>query len=75
MATLIKQSLGRRKVRRCAANCYNAKGATCTCICEGVNHGKGLEISLQNSDVVVQALLSRKGVEGVQVKLPIVVHP
>lgn len=26
---------------RCDARCYNAKGSKCTCICSGINHGRG----------------------------------
>ncbi|MBA7672072.1 hypothetical protein ES703_80243 [subsurface metagenome] len=26
---------------RCDARCYNARGPKCTCICSGINHGKG----------------------------------
>jgi len=28
---------------RCDAKCHTAKGSKCTCICEGLNHGKGTE--------------------------------
>jgi len=29
---------------RCNARCHTAKGTKCTCICEGLNHGKGIDI-------------------------------
>lgn len=40
--------------RRCDAKCYNAKSETCTCICEGVNHGVGLEQARDNLHELVQ---------------------
>jgi len=33
---------------RCDARCYNAEGTTCTCICGGVNHGKGEKQAVRN---------------------------
>lgn len=35
-------------VRRCDARCHDAKGEDCSCICEGVNHGVGLEQARTN---------------------------
>jgi len=28
-------------IGRCDARCHTAKGSKCTCICGGLNHGKG----------------------------------
>ena len=72
MTTLIRHSFGGHKIRLCNAHCYNAKGTTCSCICGGINHGAGYEKVLQKSNEVVQALLNHKGIEGIQVKLPVV---
>lgn len=36
------------KTGRCDAKCYNAKGHHCTCICGGINHGKGLKHAIQD---------------------------
>jgi hypothetical protein len=41
---------GRTNVRRCTAQCYNASGTRCTCICSGMNHGVGELKALQNTD-------------------------
>ena len=30
---------------RCNARCHTAKGSKCTCICEGLNHGKGPDLA------------------------------
>ena len=37
-------------VGRCDANCHDAKGdaCTCTCICQGLNHGFGFELAQSN---------------------------
>ena len=43
MATLLRK--GRR---RCCAQCYNAKGDNCKCICGGKNHKVGLEQAVEN---------------------------
>ena len=34
--------------RTCASRCYNAKSKTCTCICNGRNHGVGKAAALNN---------------------------
>ena len=35
-------------VGRCDANCHDAKHDKCTCICGGLNHGKGSVQAAQN---------------------------
>ena len=35
-------------VGRCDANCHDAKGDACTCICQGLNHGFGFERAQSN---------------------------
>jgi len=48
MPTLIRRiGSGRGKTRVCSAHCYDAKGDTCTCICGGMNHRKGLEEAIK----------------------------
>jgi hypothetical protein len=42
MVTLIHETKTGGRSRRCDANCYNATGHRCECICGGRNHGKGL---------------------------------
>jgi len=29
----------KRKKQKCGPKCWNAKGAKCECVCEGINHG------------------------------------
>lgn len=41
MSTLIAVYNSEGCVGRCDANCYEAIGGTCTCICGGENHGVG----------------------------------
>ena len=51
MATLIKGSpgTGQKRQRNCNIQCYNAKGETCLCVCQGKNHGVGLEKAIENT--------------------------
>lgn len=34
---------------RCDARCHDATGATCKCICAGMNHGKGFTAAVRNT--------------------------
>jgi len=42
--------------RRCDAKCYNAKGEKCTCVCDGINHGVGIEHAYKNTQEMFEAL-------------------
>ena len=35
-------------VGRCDANCYDAKGTECHCICGGANHGVGVNVAMED---------------------------
>lgn len=48
MTTLISVRYGSGEVRRCDANCYDAKSKKCDCVCGGRNHGAGLERAAAN---------------------------
>lgn len=49
MATVITQTSGDgSQTRRCDAKCHEAKHEKCTCICGGMNHGKGLKNAVEN---------------------------
>jgi len=37
-----------RVLGRCDANCYDAKGTECHCICGGANHGVGFEVAIED---------------------------
>jgi len=51
MTTLIlKKNLKGAITGRCDAKCYNAKGTHCTCICGGINHGKGRNQAINNTE-------------------------
>ena len=45
--------------RTCGANCYNATGEDCKCVCGGLNHGLGLDAAtaktLAEADKIVAA--------------------
>jgi len=43
--------------RHCDARCYNAKGKVCRCICEGINHGLGLEKAKGQMERLINAII------------------
>lgn len=47
--TLIYQSNSDGCTGKCDANCYNATGPECDCICGGANHGVGLKKAQENT--------------------------
>ena len=49
MSCLIYASNSEGCTGRCDANCYNATGAVCDCICGGMNHGVGLKQATDNT--------------------------
>lgn len=54
MSTLMSMKvLGKKRPRICGAACYNAKHSYCVCVCQGVNHQKGLEIAVQQTRELV----------------------
>lgn len=57
MTTIItlKDNTG-KIVRTCDARCHNAHGATCKCICQGINHGVGLNQAIDNTHEHAQLL-------------------
>lgn len=53
MTTLILVGNSEGVVGRCDSRCYEATEPRCTCICDGRNHGKGLEQALRNTAAIV----------------------
>jgi len=49
MSCLIYASNSEGCTGKCDANCYNATGAVCGCICGGMNHGVGLKQATDNT--------------------------
>ncbi len=49
MATLIVVSNSEGVVGRCDSRCYEAQAPECDCICDGRNHGVGLERALEST--------------------------
>lgn len=49
MTTLIQITDRSGRRQRCHAECYNARGNHCTCICGGTNHGVGLQQAIHNT--------------------------
>jgi len=48
MTTVLAVYNSRGCVGRCDANCHDAKGNDCTCICGGLNHGFGIARAKEN---------------------------
>ncbi len=47
--TLIEAQKNGTVIGRCDERCYDARDPHCHCICQGVNHGAGLEQALANT--------------------------
>jgi hypothetical protein len=45
---LMTQKVGDGPTQRCDQRCYGAKGGNCQCICNGRNHGAGIDKALDN---------------------------
>lgn len=46
MTALITIRMAGSVVQACDARCYGAKHEPCTCVCDGANHGVGLELAI-----------------------------
>jgi hypothetical protein len=68
--------------RHCDDKCYNATGSHCTCICGGVNHGKGLSKAVNDTKEIGQKILDflpvikkeRKKMRGYRIKIRVEVE-
>ena len=49
MTTVISAHNSDGCIGRCDSKCHDATHETCTCICGGANHGKGLETAISNT--------------------------
>jgi hypothetical protein len=45
--------------RRCDEKCYDANSPICTCICGGMNHGKGKKQAMDNTETYARELLKK----------------
>lgn len=43
-------------IGRCDSKCHYAKGPKCNCICQGKNHGVGLEKAIENTQEIFNDL-------------------
>lgn len=59
MASLVVVRRGGEVVARCDQNCYDARHDVCTCVCEGANHGKGIEEARVITRLLHQVWLGR----------------
>ena len=62
MATLIRQIVSDGRKRVCNSRCYNAKRIKCGCICNGLNHSKGLKQATENTIKAAEEL-AKQGLE------------
>jgi len=68
MATLIATYDGEGKCTgRCDANCYNAKGGHCDCLCGGANHGVGVNQAVQNTRDLANTILQRTDAKAIEI--------
>jgi len=42
--------------RRCDAKCYDADDGKCDCVCNGANHGVGLDKALDNTRTLAESI-------------------
>lgn len=60
MSCLIYASNSSGCTGKCDANCYNATGPECDCICGGMNHGVGLKKAEQNTRDYADKLIDER---------------
>lgn len=54
--------------RRCDAKCYNAESSDCDCVCNGRNHGAGLQKAQENVEKMAEKILAEH--DKVMIKTP-----
>lgn len=59
MACLIYASNSSGCTGKCDANCYEATGHECDCICGGMNHGVGLKRAIDNTSQYADEWIDR----------------
>jgi len=59
MACLIYQSNSEGCTGKCDANCYNATGPVCDCVCGGMNHGAGLKQATANTALYAEKMIEK----------------
>ena len=58
MTTLITTFTPGGNIRRCDANCHNAQHSNCTCLCGGMNHGKGNKQATINTQTHARRIIN-----------------
>jgi len=59
MSCLIYRSNGDHCTGKCDANCYNATGPKCDCICGGKNHGVGIDQATENTRLYAEEMIDQ----------------
>lgn len=57
------------KQQTCNERCYDAYDPKCTCVCKGLNHGKGLIVAREQTFELFESILNNLG-PGCTVKIP-----
>lgn len=73
MACLIYTANSDGCTGRCDANCYNATGPKCDCVCGGRNHGVGLDKARENTrelaDTMIDEYSKKTGIDKKEIKV------
>ena len=64
MVTLISYQSSGGDQGRCDAKCYDAHEPDCDCICQGLNHGKGLETAAEQTRELAQSWVDQARANG-----------
>jgi hypothetical protein len=64
MTTLISYASSGGDQGRCDAKCYEAENEPCDCICQGRNHGAGLEQALDNTRELAESWIEHARAKG-----------
>ncbi|MFV2172285.1 hypothetical protein ACFHW2_12125 [Actinomadura sp. LOL_016] len=64
MTAVLTVRVGGAVAGSCGRSCYDAEHDDCHCICEGMNHGAGLEQAVANTREHAAAWLARARADG-----------
>lgn len=56
MTTILRAWANGTPIGRCDKRCYDAKGETCRCICDGRNHGAGEHLARVHTHAAIQRI-------------------
>lgn len=79
-STLLALYLGRDLVGRCDVNCWGGTDARCECLCNGLNHGIGLDAAVEQTRRMVDEWIMwhrEQGMifDGIELGIPVMIDP